>query len=418
MNLQKLILKGLLFSLLLPFVLLFPSISYAKPQPSLHAAYIKDGDLWIKNGHKDQRITSDKNNSYPLWSSDGTRVAYLKNESDLWVYYPKRKTRHHIATRVSNVQWAPQENILAYKMDSVLNVSDLRTWEPSPFRNAAFGIDNYSWLPDGNGFLASSSANLLPDGWTKPQLFKVFLNPDLSTKEVKEFFSIPTTLIYDGVTVMSIGTSSFKWSSDKKWIAFIVTQTASLSADGNMLTVLSSDGKQLLPLGVILDQSQWLGWAPSGLKIASIQGSGREATQNKALTVQSPPSTQPMVFTPTGYVDVDFTWKYDDNFIVSRMKAFRITEDSTQSEYPALYRIIGQNDQVKITAPPDGFGDFYPQFHTRLQKLTWVRSNESKTSVWMSDPVEKRTSIWINNIDAVPDYYGQRDWSAVLDFCD
>lgn len=58
----------------------------------------------------------------------------------------------------------PPSHLIAYVDQSSLNVSDLKD-----FYNVTFGVDDYSWLPDGTGFILSSSEKVCfhPDGQTQ-----------------------------------------------------------------------------------------------------------------------------------------------------------------------------------------------------------------------------------------------------------
>lgn len=98
------------------------------------------------------------------------------------------------------------------------------------------GVDNHEWHPDRKVYIISSTAELRPGGWTNPVLYKIPVHQRLGMP-VKEFFVIPKTLS-KGATE-TIDTRLFP----VKWISFIVSPTASLAMDSNMLYVLSNDGK-------------------------------------------------------------------------------------------------------------------------------------------------------------------------------
>jgi dipeptidyl aminopeptidase/acylaminoacyl peptidase len=398
------------FLLLLIFLFCFQGSLQANAESTLKAAFIRGGNLWIKMDNKEIQITQDGKVSGPTWSPDGKWIAYSKqgettDKSEIWVYHIKSGKTYHVFHDGHNYQWAPDKNILAFQGDSVLNVKDFRDGKPGKFYNVALGVDNYSWLPDGKGFLASASADLRPDGWTNPVLYKISLEEDLKPddlfKNAQKFFEIPGTLKKDKVGVLSIGTSRFQWSPDKKWISFIVEPTASWSMDSNMLCVLSSDGNMFEPLDEMASGFPFY-WAPTSNLLGYIQGGGRIVFgfKNKNLKVKELPAFQPLVLTPKGFVDLSFTWQNDENVIVSRSPEREWSNEPAKRSVPILYRInIQKKYQRQISFPPSGYGDFNPKFLQRNKKLTWTRSNWEKNEVWISEPDGTAAKKWIKNID-------------------
>ncbi|HET7578662.1 MAG TPA: hypothetical protein VFK33_05200 [Bacillales bacterium] len=211
------------------------------------AAFVRDGNLWIKTPNDERQITKGGGVSSPEWSYDGKWIAYSKTikeqdpwKQQLWVYNVQKDQKHRVfLDNVYDYHWAPDKDVLAFLDGNVLDVVKLQHDGDHHFKNAALGINNFAWLPDGSGFLASSSGHLLPTGWTAPILFKIPADATLSSDNIERFFEIPK----DQFDISTTGTSTFKWSPDKKWIAFLVVPTASISADTNTLCLLSSDGK-------------------------------------------------------------------------------------------------------------------------------------------------------------------------------
>ncbi len=372
------------------------------------AAFVRSGNLWIKANDREEQVTKQGNISHPLWSYDGRWLAYLKND-EIWVYDTKKRQHDQVYhTGGSNYQWAPDKNILAFSDQGVLNVSDFRQNTPQGFVNIALGVDNYSWLPNGSGFLVSSHANLQPDGWTNPQLFTIRLGNDLKmndlTANVRHFFTIPKTLKKGTTEIISIGTSTFKWSPDQKWIAFIVHPTASWSMDSDMLCVLSANGKKFVPLDEMLNDQEWFQWSLQQNRLGYIQGGGRIifGFTNKQLKVEELPSFQSRSLTPNAFVDLGFTWMSDSRITVARSPERAWSIVPAKRALPALYRVELHPDlQQRITAPPNGYGDFSPIYIRRADTLAWVRSNYSQHDVWIAAPDGRGAKPWIQQIDAV-----------------
>ncbi|HJV45433.1 MAG TPA: TolB domain-containing protein, partial [Bacillota bacterium] len=395
--------QRLLLSLI--FLFCFQGSLIAHAESTLKAAFIREGNLWLKVDKVEKQITNETSVHSPVWSYDGKWIAYTKKDG-IWVYETLSKKSYQVYhDGGSNCQWAPDKNVLAFQDGSILDISDIRSEKPKSFTNVALGVGSFSWMPDGNGFLVSSNADLLPDGWTNSILFKVPLGKDLKvedlTKNVQRFFTIPGNLKKGNIEILAIGTSGFKWSPDKKWISFLVNQTASLSMDSNMLCVLSSDGKKFEPLDEMASGFPFY-WAPTSDLLGYIQGSGRMVFgfKNKSLNIKELPALQSLILTPKNFVDLSFTWESDKNVIVSRSPEQEWSNIPSKWALPILFKINIQNkDQKQISSPPIGYGDFNPEFLYLNQKLTWTRSNWEQNDVWISEPDGTSAKKWIENVD-------------------
>ncbi|WP_282941378.1 translocation protein TolB [Paenibacillus sp. RC67] len=398
----------------------FYPIAEASPDNPVKAAFIRGGNLWMKEGELEKQLTKDGGASHPRWSHDGLWIAYMKatgqQSHEVWVY--NSDTDRHVQAYGSsgtNLQWSPTTNILAFQDESVLNITDTGHMTENSFENVALGVNNYSWLPDGSGFLASSTAARLPDGWTHPMLYKIPVDAKMDDKKIKHFFTIPSELTKGDVMVLSIGTTIFKWSYDRKWIAFVVHPTASWSADSDMLCLLSSNGKKFIPLDEMLANSSWFQWAPVKTRLAYIQGGGRMALENKHLKVKELPALRSPTLTPEGYADGNFVWLNDDTITVSRTTESKWSSDTAERPLPVLVRLTLQSPvQHPITTPPAGFGDYAPAYLKASNKLGWIRSDRSKAYVMLGQTDGSGASTWISSLDTGSNYYEQWDWGEVL----
>lgn len=402
--------KGICLLLLLLLLLPMKTV-ISKEDQMLMAAFIREDNLWMKEGTQEKQITTEKNVASPNWSYDGKWISYRKKE-EIWIYDVTQNRHYRIyQSGGDSVQWAPDKNVLAFTDDGILNVVDVRGEKPCEFENVALGVDYFAWLPDGKGFLASSSANLLPDGWTNPILYKIALKDDLSTqdltKNVQKFFIVPNPVKKENTEVLSIQAFSFKWSHDGKWISFFVTPTASLSMDSNMLCVLSSNGKVFQPIGEMLHNPDWVQWGPENHMLGYIAGEGRMpfGFQNKKLTIQQMPVFPSKAVTSKNFVDLDFTWQNKHLITVSSLEVSNKSAVSAQKLLPALYQWnLTDGTQRKLTNPPAGFGDSNPLFLPRVQKLTWLRSNEKNRDAWISLPNGEGAMKWIEHVQDITWY--------------
>ncbi|MFL6561157.1 MAG: TolB family protein, partial [Bacillus sp. (in: firmicutes)] len=263
------------FSLLLIILMLLPNLVKAEPlKENVKVAFSRDGFLWTKINGKEEKITKNraKYPAPPQWSHDGKWILYevepkkklYQNgdyQTEIWVYNLQTKKHKRVTIDGTNPRWSPVENIVAFKSGWVLNVSDL-----DHFYNIALGVGDYNWMPDGRSFITASSATLRPDGWTNPVIYKIGLEKDLAkvtslTKNVKQFYTIPSELKKGNVSLLSIDVTDFQFSPDGKWVSFIVSPTASGSMDSNMVCVLSTDGRKFDVLDEIITHVDAPKWA-------------------------------------------------------------------------------------------------------------------------------------------------------------
>jgi hypothetical protein len=402
----------LLFSILIS--VLFCKVGFAEPEQTLQAAFIRGDDLWLKKDNLEMQLSKNQKVSGPKWSFDGKFIAYSIGEQqhEIWVYSLEKNKHFRIYHDAENYQWSPNKNQLAFKIDEVLNITTVSRDNVEAFKNVSTGVSNYSWLPDGSGFLVSTRSQLLPTGWTNVELFLVPADANMDRNKIKHFYTLPP----ESPGFFAIGTSIFKWSNDNKWISFTANPTASLSADSNTLCILSSDAKRFQRLDIMLHYQEWFQWAPRKDSLAYIAGEGRVAIQNKHLKVKDFPALKSPSYTPHGFVDRDFTWENDRFITVSRSKE---SKDPAQRPLPALYHVNIQNQaQEQMTNPPEKSGDFGPYFLKQNNKLTWIRSDGEHADVWNSNPDGSHARVFIKNIHAGSAYYDWRSWSSVIAWYD
>ncbi|CAG7642726.1 DUF3889 domain-containing protein [Paenibacillus allorhizosphaerae] len=399
----------------------FGASADAEPE-SPKAAFIREGHLWVKQGGEERQLTSEGRASSPKWSHDGEFIAYTEGEEEqreLRIYSLRSNKQLSVYRGAGyHYEWAPNRNTIAFQIDRVLNTSEVGPDGADAFVNVSLGVGNFSWLPDGSGFLVSSDAQLLPTGWTGVKLYKVPADAKLDRKKMKLLFSLPP----ESNDFFAVATSQFKWSPDRKWIAFIAEPTASWSADSNTLCLLSSDARVFHTAGHMLRNEEWFKWAPKRSELGYIEGEGRVATQNKRLRIKALPSFLPQSYTPKGYVDRGLTWVDDRTVIVSRSVESEWNNDPKLRPLPSLYRIDTSvkgaeghvQSQVKLTSPPVNTGDFSPQYLPRSGRLTWIRSDREHGEVWTARVDGSDAERYISRIGGGSGYYESWSWESVL----
>lgn len=380
----------------------------------LKAAFLRQGDIWLQTGEQERRLTEDEQAHRPLWSPDGQWLAYTSGERSIRLIHPTSGERIEISSGV-NYQWSPVANLLAFQDGEVLQVTDVNKAVQEKFQNAALGVGNYSWLPDGSGFLVSTDAQLLPDGWSDISIYEVPFVYGQEMQKARLLVRIPS----QSKSFFAVRTGEFQWSADRKWISFIALPTASLSADSNTLCVMFRNGKKIIPAGEVLGYDDWIAWSPSGDMLAFIAGSGRDATTGKKLTVKRPPFRKQSVYTPQGFADRDPVWEDNRYIVVSRIQESAGGGAAPQpgAPQPFLARVDVENGTSAVLTSPQGTnGDYKPVYIPSSRYMSWVRTNRETASVWISGPDGSAGREWIGQMDVAPDYYGHFDWEETIDW--
>ena len=386
----------------------------AESNNELRAAFIKNDDLWIKIDNKERRITNDEFVRFPQWSFDGNWIAYIRGtkvdeyplyQGDLWLYHVKSQRHYKVFSNVStNFQWSPNQNTLGFQSDKALKIINVNSLKQP--HKVASGIINFSWLPDGTGFLTSTKAG--ESVFSDILLTRILLNSK-NQYQSQHFYTIRV-----GKNDYFYGTSKFKWSFDHNWIAFQLIPTASLSADSNTISVLSSDGRSFHKIDDMLNYEEWFQWAPSHNLLGYIQGISRISTINKKLVINEVNAIPKIIYTPKRYVDRDLTWITDNQILFSR-SAERDLVDVALRPMPSLYHVNLQTKrQRKITSPSSNEGDFHPISINNGNSLIWIRTNREQASVLIANMNDMKQRSWIEKIDLGTLYYEHWNWDEVF----
>ncbi|CAG9610642.1 translocation protein TolB [Pseudoneobacillus rhizosphaerae] len=397
--------------LFLMMLIIFQFISVTKAEVPLKAAFVRDHQLWMREGDHEVQLTTNKYVYSPDWSYDGRFIAYIDGDekgekSQLWIYDTMKKENYkpYPMIETSLFQWSPVANELAYLSGWVLNVTKTKDGRPYGFENVSLGVSEFEWFPDGKEFIVSTQSGRLPTGWEPIKLYQIPKNMNLNESKPKLLYSIPIN--ENKLFAVTIG--NFKWSHDGKWVSFLGTPTPSWAMDSNPLCVLSSDGKVFKDIGRMLGFSDWFKWAPQANQLAYISGEGRFFVKNKVTKIADiEVATKQVEYTPKGFVDLDLEWMSPSKVIVARSKENKAwKEGPTPTMFTSLYQIdLSSNAQKQITFPKDKELDINPQVVGSY--LTWVRKQDRTYmgDVWVKDDKQKEANIWINDVEYGPVIY-------------
>ncbi len=407
------------FFLIIILAILFPSAPSAAVENQVKAAFIRGGNLWTLIGDQEKQVTnSGKVFAKPQWSTDGNLLVYQveapseiykgEAQSELWTYNIKTEEKKKIFYDGSSPKWAPHKNVIAYKNKGILDISNLQR-----FYNIATGVNDFTWLPDGTGFLLSSSGTLRPDGWSSASLFTKKVDDNYENVVlfggVEPFFTLPREIgTTDKNKLIAVHAEQLTYSPNGKWISFVVTPTASWSMDSYMVCVSDNEGKYFEVLDEMILQVGQPKWAPSTDTLAYIAGGGRIVFgfRDKDLKVKEMPVSGS--YTPDNYADLDFNWITDKLLVASRIKEQDWTNDFSKHPLPVLYSIdINTNKQTKISNPPKGYGDYAPQFVPTIQKLIWLRGYsiiDTKRNLWKANSDGTEATEWLLDVEEIVFY--------------
>ena len=397
--------------LVLLFLISFHFSSIVCAEAPLTAAFIRDHQLWIKKDGQVLQLTKERYVYAPKWSYDGRFIGYIDGDekgerSDLFIYdtMAKESYQNYVRSVTSDFKWAPHKNQIAYTQHGLLKVTQMKNGRPYGFENVSLGVSGFEWFPNGKEFIVSSSSNLLPTGWSPIPLFRIPVDANLDKDKMKPFYTIQTEV----PDLFGVDADYFKWSSDGKWVSFLVIPTASWSMDSNTLSVLSSQGKQFQAVGKMLGFKDWFKWAPSANQLAYISGEGRFFVENKKTTIaEIPVLRQQKEYTPKGFVDLDLDWYSEDLVIVARaIENKEWKEGPVPTMFTSLYNIdIKTGEQKQISFPKKNEIDENPQVVGSY--ITWFRRavGQSKGDVWVKDTLEGEEYKWLENVDFAPTFF-------------
>ncbi|WP_042357675.1 hypothetical protein [Bacillus rubiinfantis] len=386
----------------------------ASAEAPLTAAFIRDHQLWIKKGDQEIQLTKNRYVYNPKWSYDGRFLGYIDGDekgekSDLYLYDTKERESYQPYVRVetSDFKWSPISNQLAYNDHGLLNVTKTKNGRPQGFENVSLGVSGFEWFPNGKEFIVSSQSKLLPTGWGPIPLFRIPVDANLSKEKMKPFYTIKTK----EPDLFGIDADYFKWSSDGKWVSFLLVPTASWSMDSNTLCVLSSRGKHFQSIGKMLGFQDWFKWAPRANQLAYISGEGRFFVENKKMTIADIPSSkQQKEYTPKGFVDLDLEWFSKDVVLVARAKENKEwKEGPIPTLFTSFYAInIRTGEQKQVSFPRMNEIDEKPQVVGSYLTLFRRKVEETQGDVWVKSGIGGKEHLWIKNVDSAPVFYDSK----------
>ncbi|MFP7471505.1 hypothetical protein SFC55_10905 [Niallia taxi] len=114
------------YRMLLSLFVIFFSLSTvagAAGEVPLTAAFVRNNQLWVKEGSEERQLTYSQHVYNPKWSFDGRFIAYIDGDeqgekSDLYIYDMVKNESYQPYVQVSatDFKWSPNNNQLALIM--------------------------------------------------------------------------------------------------------------------------------------------------------------------------------------------------------------------------------------------------------------------------------------------------------------
>lgn len=271
----------------------------AVPAPLGRIAFIRGGDLWIKElpDGPEQRLTQDGRNDLPLWSPSGEWLAFRKDDQ-VWFVRSDGSSAAVVSkgTTMNGFAWSPVEDLLAYAGAG----GTLRLVKPeSPGEKELVsrqgvivqgtGVNAFVWSPDGL--------------WIAYEWLDSPTNVRQAVQELKRqeqsgggspFVQEIRRIRVDGSEskVVHINHDSERdflagWSPDEQWLlAWHGTNSGSVRSQGLPLEALALTGGGTVQLDtVMLTHQDFLSWSPDGQRLALVDGGRPETWENKSIDI-------------------------------------------------------------------------------------------------------------------------------------
>lgn len=390
------------------------------PVPGLGVvAYVYAGDIYTKalpDGDPD-RLTEDGENSWPLWSSSGNWIAFVK-ASALWVMRADGNdalSLGPVTPGAGQIAWSPEADRLAYISDGSLMLVNADSTQAVPVGNVSAGEGKQAralaWSADGAWLAFEAATGTGGKTPSEQGLWRV--RADGSREQA----------VYLTPTPSQTQSHLAGWSPDGKNILFWQgVVSASLAADGQPLMTVSVRGgtpRRMAP--IMLPYRTFLAWSPSAHTLAVIEGGGRETWVNKQLVALTQGSA-PRLLSTRELAAIDPAWEPDGHAlaVASEPSASVGAESIVRATTGRRIWLIpaGGSAARQLTTQTD-FEDEHPEWSRDGRVILFARVHQKRAGLWLMTSDGRDLRQVVTELTPSPlalNDYGHIAWAAAYDY--
>lgn len=345
--------------------------------------YINGGDIWINdldNGLT-TRLTRDGYNSYPLWSTDGSYIAFLR-KSQLWVINSvSHQTTIVSETPVEWFEWLHPGTKLAYFISNAglyswnVNQQAGRLILPMTSGNT---LESFIW--DGEESIVYTN------GFIKNGMYWLSINRlNINSNVVEPLYE--TSELNEIPRLASV-------SVDGQWIAFWLWNTRMTfpEQEGLTLCILGVADKQIRCTdSKTVPSNDFIDWSSEN-RIAFISTTTEENRFKKSLFVADSPEfkARTLVELGTDQLSIHPAWAPDGNSIASSCAPEiqqKILETNEENGIRICKRGIWvvdiESQKIRQLTDDERYCDDYPEWSADSKYILFFRIDNNNASLWV-----------------------------------
>jgi Tol biopolymer transport system component len=354
-------------------------------------AFVSNGNLFVLDGATGQtrQLTTSGGVSEFKWSYDGEWLAYRANFRGaagpvLVAHY--NGIENFPLPGVGEFAWSPVTNEIALTSPDgglqIVNTAGIA--HKLTGQNATSPL----WSPDGST-IAFVTAEAGRDGPAK-----IVTMPAIGGSTTPYF----TGKAGDGIKLLS-------WWPNGKGLLFqtIPVNSASLSANGLPVESIDLTSSQNFHQTLVksLVNTNWLSWSPDGTKFVAVEGTGRQLTANKSLTIcDITKNSCQTVAQPANTVSLDPAWSSDGTQIafVSASSVSGFSDETAYINWLKTNTLWLVNADGSNARQIDGLAAFggleNPLWSADGKKLLLAdTSGNGKSGLWLADLTEQNGKV-------------------------
>jgi Tol biopolymer transport system component len=374
-------------------------IVFVSDRPTVPDSFVFGGDLYLMNedGSALTRLTSTEGESQPRWSPDGSMIAFVRQEEDVFSLYVRSvdgSTERKLASGLpsshsvepdllQDYSWSPDGILIAFvsggDAGDTLSTVNVATGEVTTLVQDDHGISSPAWGPETQD--TESQATRSPAATQPPADAILFaLAESDSTDAPIELAYVPssggevvplTDVGVDGTVV-----AEPRWSPDGTQIAFVMSPTGYLTThagDGNIY-VMNADGTDMRRITDGLNAAS-PAWSPDGSQLVVVTNQGQQL-----VTMNVDGSNEQVVAASRGYYQWP-AWSPDGAMI-----AYQSSPDGSIDRTAVFTIEVDGSHELQLTDATASEG--YPAWSPDGSRIAYAAGDE----IWVmnSDGTDQR----------------------------